>query len=197
MRGALGKWHRSQIQQNDVRRMTVCLSLIRTCPHEDHPGQACPAPLDCGPLHPAPPTGSSTVDEGKQINNNRCVSQRSLRAAQWSLMAASSNADEREEFAESQNTGNTQRRGDGIARRRTRAGTIEVLNDDLDVSACSEFGWTPTINNNACRDHWPQVGDGLISQRGFFTGQVIDARDRLGAGITPRPASMSPKSMRG
>ena len=61
------------------------------------------------------------------------------------------------------------------------------LSDDVAVVAWGEFGRTPKINNNAGRDHWPQVGGGLIAGGGFRTGQVIGATDRLGAEIAERP----------
>lgn len=59
--------------------------------------------------------------------------------------------------------------------------------DDVAVVAWGEFGRTPRINQNAGRDHWPQVGGGLIAGGGFRTGQVIGATDRLGAQIADRP----------
>jgi hypothetical protein len=59
--------------------------------------------------------------------------------------------------------------------------------DDVAVVAWGEFGRTPKINANAGRDHWPQVGGGLIAGGGFRTGQVIGATDRLGATVADRP----------
>jgi uncharacterized protein (DUF1501 family) len=69
---------------------------------------------------------------------------------------------------------------------------IEDLHDrgldrDVAVVAWGEFGRTPRINANAGRDHWPQVGGGLIAGGGFRTGQVIGATDRLGGTIADRP----------
>jgi hypothetical protein len=61
------------------------------------------------------------------------------------------------------------------------------LSDDVAVVAWGEFGRTPQINNDAGRDHWPQVGGGLIAGNGFRTGQVIGATDRLGGEIADRP----------
>lgn len=61
------------------------------------------------------------------------------------------------------------------------------MQDDVAVVAWGEFGRTPRINQNAGRDHWPQVGGGLIAGGGFQTGQVIGATDRLGASIADRP----------
>jgi len=61
------------------------------------------------------------------------------------------------------------------------------MSDDVAVVAWGEFGRTPKINSDAGRDHWPQVGGGLIAGGGFRTGQVIGATDRLGARIADRP----------
>ena len=61
------------------------------------------------------------------------------------------------------------------------------MGDDVAVVAWGEFGRTPTINKDAGRDHWPQVGGGLIAGGGFRTGQVIGATDRLGAEVARRP----------
>jgi hypothetical protein len=61
------------------------------------------------------------------------------------------------------------------------------LSNDVAVVAWGEFGRTPQINKDAGRDHWPQVGGGLIACGGFRTGQVIGATDRLGGEIADRP----------
>ncbi len=58
---------------------------------------------------------------------------------------------------------------------------------DVAVVAWGEFGRTPTINKEAGRDHWPQVGGGVLAGGGFRTGQVIGATDRLGGEIAERP----------
>ncbi|MCH8047230.1 MAG: DUF1501 domain-containing protein, partial [Planctomycetes bacterium] len=58
---------------------------------------------------------------------------------------------------------------------------------DVSVVAWGEFGRTPRINKNAGRDHWPQVGGGLLAGGGMKTGQVIGATDRLGAEVADRP----------
>ncbi len=63
--------------------------------------------------------------------------------------------------------------------------------DDVAVIAWGEFGRTPRINADAGRDHWPQVGGGLLAGGGFRTGQVIGATDRLGAEIADRPVHFS------
>ena len=62
---------------------------------------------------------------------------------------------------------------------------------DVAVIAWGEFGRTPRINPDAGRDHWPQVGGGLLAGGGFRTGQVIGATDRLGAEIAERPLHFS------
>ena len=69
---------------------------------------------------------------------------------------------------------------------------IEDLHErglDRDVAVCAwgEFGRTPLINKDAGRDHWPQVGGGLLAGGGFRTGQVIGATDRTGGAIVDRP----------
>lgn len=61
------------------------------------------------------------------------------------------------------------------------------LDKDVSVIAWGEFGRTPRINKDAGRDHWPQVGGGLIAGGGIKTGQVIGATDRLGAKVADRP----------
>lgn len=61
------------------------------------------------------------------------------------------------------------------------------LANDVAVVAWGEFGRTPRINPDAGRDHWPQVGGGLLAGGGFRTGQVIGATDRLGGEIAARP----------
>jgi uncharacterized protein (DUF1501 family) len=61
------------------------------------------------------------------------------------------------------------------------------MDKDVAVIAWGEFGRTPRINPDAGRDHWPQVGGGLLAGGGFRTGQVIGATDRLGAEIADRP----------
>jgi len=61
------------------------------------------------------------------------------------------------------------------------------LAQDVAVVAWGEFGRTPKINPEAGRDHWPEVGGGLLAGGGFRTGQVIGATDRNGGRITSRP----------
>ena len=40
------------------------------------------------------------------------------------------------------------------------------LDKDVTVVAWGEFGRTPQINKEAGRDHWPQVGGGLLAGGG-------------------------------
>jgi hypothetical protein len=61
------------------------------------------------------------------------------------------------------------------------------MDKDVAVVAWGEFGRTPRINADAGRDHWPQVGGGVVACGGFRTGQVIGATDRLGGTIADRP----------
>ncbi|QDU19785.1 hypothetical protein ETAA1_17230 [Urbifossiella limnaea] len=61
------------------------------------------------------------------------------------------------------------------------------LDKDVAVVAWGEFGRTPQINKDAGRDHWPQVGGGILAGGGFRTGHVIGATDRTGGTITRRP----------
>jgi hypothetical protein len=61
------------------------------------------------------------------------------------------------------------------------------LADDVSVVAWGEFGRTPIINKDAGRDHWPQVGCGLLAGGGLKTGQVIGRTDRLGGEPIERP----------
>ncbi|MBP89046.1 MAG: hypothetical protein CMJ64_20415 [Planctomycetaceae bacterium] len=61
------------------------------------------------------------------------------------------------------------------------------LDKDVAVCAWGEFGRTPRINKTAGRDHWPQVGGGLLAGGGFRTGHAVGATDRLGASIAERP----------
>jgi len=59
--------------------------------------------------------------------------------------------------------------------------------DDVAVVAWGEFGRTPRINANAGRDHWAEVGCGLLAGGGFRSGQVIGATDRKAAEVVERP----------
>jgi hypothetical protein len=64
---------------------------------------------------------------------------------------------------------------------------LRGLSDDVSVVAWGEFGRTPRINADAGRDHWPQVGGGLLAGGGMRTGQVIGSTDRLGGEPKDRP----------
>jgi hypothetical protein len=59
--------------------------------------------------------------------------------------------------------------------------------DDVTVIVWGEFGRTPRINNNAGRDHWPQVSCALLAGGGMRTGQTIGATNRLGEYAKDRP----------
>jgi hypothetical protein len=61
------------------------------------------------------------------------------------------------------------------------------LDRDVSVVVWGEFGRTPRINNQAGRDHWPQVSCALLAGGGMRTGQVIGATDRLGGYAARRP----------
>ena len=61
------------------------------------------------------------------------------------------------------------------------------LDKDVSFVAWGEFGRTPTINKDGGRDHWPQVGGGLLAGGGMKMGQVIGSTDRLGGEPADRP----------
>jgi hypothetical protein len=61
------------------------------------------------------------------------------------------------------------------------------LDKDVSVVVWGEFGRTPRINNQAGRDHWPQVSCALLAGGGMRTGQVIGATDRTGGSAARRP----------
>jgi hypothetical protein len=61
------------------------------------------------------------------------------------------------------------------------------LHRDVSVVVWGEFGRTPRINNQAGRDHWPQVSCALLAGGGMRTGQVIGATNRLGEHPVKRP----------
>jgi hypothetical protein len=64
---------------------------------------------------------------------------------------------------------------------------VRGLLNDVTVIAWGEFGRTPRINNNAGRDHWPQVSCAILAGGGMKTGQVIGATNRLGERAKERP----------
>lgn len=61
------------------------------------------------------------------------------------------------------------------------------LLDDTSVVVWGEFGRTPRINNNAGRDHWPQVSCALLAGGGIRGGQVVGSTNRLGEFAKERP----------
>ncbi len=61
------------------------------------------------------------------------------------------------------------------------------LQNDVAVVVWGEFGRTPKINNQAGRDHWPQVSGALLACGGMKTGQVIGETNRLAEFATKRP----------
>jgi len=63
------------------------------------------------------------------------------------------------------------------------------LDRDVSVVAWGEFGRTPKINNQAGRDHWPQVSCAMLAGGGMRTGQVIGQTDRLGGYAARRPVT--------
>ncbi len=63
------------------------------------------------------------------------------------------------------------------------------LDRDVSVVVWGEFGRTPKINNNAGRDHWPQVSCALMAGGGMKTGQVIGETNRLGENAVDRPVT--------
>ncbi len=63
--------------------------------------------------------------------------------------------------------------------------------NDVTVIVWGEFGRTPKINNNAGRDHWPQVSCAFLAGGGMKTGQAIGATNRLGEFAKERPVTFS------
>jgi hypothetical protein len=61
---------------------------------------------------------------------------------------------------------------------------------DVTVLVWGEFGRTPRVNENAGRDHWPQVSCALMAGGGMRTGQAIGATNRLGEYAVSRPVHM-------
>jgi hypothetical protein len=59
--------------------------------------------------------------------------------------------------------------------------------DDVSVVAWGEFGRTPRINQQAGRDHWPQVSCALLFGGGIRAGQAVGATNRLGEYASNRP----------
>jgi hypothetical protein len=61
------------------------------------------------------------------------------------------------------------------------------LDQHVTVIVWGEFGRTPRINNNAGRDHWPNVTCALLAGGGMRLGQAIGSTDRYGAEAQDRP----------
>ncbi|MEY2727160.1 MAG: hypothetical protein RLZZ458_3027, partial [Planctomycetota bacterium] len=61
---------------------------------------------------------------------------------------------------------------------------------DVTILVWGEFGRTPRVNENAGRDHWPQVSCALMAGGGMRTGQAIGATNRLGEYAVSRPVDM-------
>lgn len=59
--------------------------------------------------------------------------------------------------------------------------------DDVTVLVWGEFGRTPRINDNAGRDHWPQVSCAYMAGGGMKGGQAIGSTNRLGEHAQTRP----------
>ncbi len=67
---------------------------------------------------------------------------------------------------------------------------VRGMLNDVTVIVWGEFGRTPKINNNAGRDHWPQVSCAFLAGGGIRTGQAIGATNRLGEYATERPVDV-------
>jgi hypothetical protein len=65
------------------------------------------------------------------------------------------------------------------------------LADDVVVIMWGEFGRTPRINNNAGRDHWPQVMSALIAGGGLRMGQMVGSSSARGEHPHDRPCTVS------
>jgi uncharacterized protein (DUF1501 family) len=63
------------------------------------------------------------------------------------------------------------------------------MQNDVVTVMWGEFGRTPKINNNAGRDHWPQVMSALIAGGGLKMGQAVGASTARGE--TPKDRAYS------
>jgi uncharacterized protein (DUF1501 family) len=63
------------------------------------------------------------------------------------------------------------------------------LSDDVAVVMWGEFGRTPKVNNQAGRDHWPQVMSALVAGGGLKMGQAIGATDSKAERAIDRPVT--------
>ena len=66
--------------------------------------------------------------------------------------------------------------------------TRGILDNTLVVNT-GEFGRTPKVNNNAGRDHWPNVYTALLAGGGLRGGYVHGASDALGTEVLSQPVS--------
>lgn len=75
---------------------------------------------------------------------------------------------------------------------------LAALLDDLDdrglldstlVVVVGEFGRTPKLNKNGCRDHWPHCFSALMAGGGTPGGTIVGASDKKGAYPARRPVS--------
>jgi hypothetical protein len=64
---------------------------------------------------------------------------------------------------------------------------VRGMLDEVTIVVWGEFGRTPRINNNAGRDHWPQVSCAFMAGGGMKTGQAIGSTNRLGEYAKDRP----------
>ncbi|MCA9060121.1 MAG: DUF1501 domain-containing protein [Planctomycetaceae bacterium] len=62
--------------------------------------------------------------------------------------------------------------------------------NDVTILVWGEFGRTPRVNDNAGRDHWPQVSCALMAGGGMRTGQAIGETNRLGEYAAKRPVNV-------
>ena len=64
------------------------------------------------------------------------------------------------------------------------------LGNDVVTVVWGEFGRTPKINNNAGRDHWPQVMSAMVAGGGLKMGQAVGASTARGERPKDRPYSV-------
>src|SRR6056297_761003 len=78
----------------------------------------------------------------------------------------------------------------GLSALLTDLHTRGLLESTLVVLA-TEFGRTPSINENAGRDHHPGAFSCLLAGAGVRTGQVYGASDEKGFGVADQPVSIA------
>lgn len=61
------------------------------------------------------------------------------------------------------------------------------MDKDVTVVVWGEFGRTPRVNNNAGRDHWPNLTLGFLAGGGMKLGQVIGSSTRCAEYAKDRP----------